>query len=231
MGTEKQKRIRKKAVIDPRTGEVLPWPENTCLWCGLDAGEQVRLKQALPSPECVLREIGCATDLVACGCFAAVVDPTGWEDIEVLYGYWEALGGCDGRVLFFKKPNGLPNSLERQVGVFESFDDLERRDLKYLLLGARQKKRKQADFSRKLTLALRVLSEIKRSPGSSSSRLAEKLECSVRTVQRIIESLRVAGEWIEYDPAVKGWYLPEGRSFLYDIEGEELSDGCDRKYH
>lgn len=222
MSTEKQKGFRKKAILNPRTGEVLPRPEETCLWCGLDAGEQAQLKRALPSSACVLREIGCATDLIACGCFAAVVDPAGWEDLEALYDYWEAAGGCNGTILFLKRPSGLPNRLEKQVGIFESFDDLKQRNLDYLLLSARQKKRKQADFSRKLTMALRVLSEIKRCPGISSSQLAEKLECSVRTAQRNIESLRVAGEWIEYDAAARGWYLPEGRSFLYDIMGEGL---------
>ncbi|RHT71232.1 HTH domain-containing protein [Ruminococcaceae bacterium AM28-23LB] len=50
----------------------------------------------------------------------------------------------------------------------------------------------------------------------STRESAEKLEVSERSVQRYIETLRIAGEWIEYDTALKGWKLSVGKSVLWD---------------
>ena len=52
-------------------------------------------------------------------------------------------------------------------------------------------------------------------PGITTAQLAKKIEISQRSVQRYIETLRVAGEWIEYDRNLKGWKLADGKSVLW----------------
>ncbi|MCI9447761.1 MAG: hypothetical protein HFH36_10280 [Lachnospiraceae bacterium] len=41
------------------------------------------------------------------------------------------------------------------------------------------------------------------------------MEISRRSVQRDFETLRVAGEWVEYNRTLKGWKLTEGKSVLW----------------
>ena len=51
----------------------------------------------------------------------------------------------------------------------------------------------------------------------TTKELALRIEKSDRTVQRYIETLRCAGEFIEYDRKKKGWYLlVDGKSILLD---------------
>ena len=76
--------------------------------------------------------------------------------------------------------------------------------------------KKYKNFSIIVANTLFVLSAIKKTPGISTRELAEKLEVSERSVQRYIETLRIAGEWIEYDTALKGWKLSVGKSVLWD---------------
>ncbi|RHO54862.1 HTH domain-containing protein [Ruminococcaceae bacterium AM07-15] len=76
--------------------------------------------------------------------------------------------------------------------------------------------KKYKNFSIIVANTLFVLSAIKKTPGISTRESAEKLEVSERSVQRYIETLRIAGEWIEYDTALKGWELSVGKSVLWD---------------
>lgn len=66
-----------------------------------------------------------------------------------------------------------------------------------------------------------ILSIIRLQPGIRTQELADKLEVSVRTVQRHISTLQAAGEWIEYDTAKRGWRLQFGISVLF---GDHLKD-------
>ena len=88
-------------------------------------------------------------------------------------------------------------------------------EIKYILLNARRKQKKSVTFSNTVAMAIRILSEIHLHPGITTSQLAEKLEVSQRTVQRYVETLRVAGEWIEYDAKTKGLSLVDGKSVLW----------------
>ena len=65
-----------------------------------------------------------------------------------------------------------------------------------------------------MAMILRVLREIRANPGISTKALAEKLELSTRTVQRHIETLRMAGEFIDYDRSKRGWQLTANKSEL-----------------
>ena len=83
-------------------------------------------------------------------------------------------------------------------------------------MDAQRKQKKHQNFSVVVANTLFVLSAIRKTPGISTKKLAEKLEVSERSVQRYIETLRIAGEWIEYDAASKGWKLSVGKSVLWD---------------
>ena len=50
-------------------------------------------------------------------------------------------------------------------------------------------------------------------------------ELSTRSVQRYIETLRCAGEWIEYDTSLKGWKLLHNVSMLI---GEVFDEEFDK---
>ncbi len=108
----------------------------------------------------------------------------------------------------------LPSQLLRKINVFSNFELLERQG-EFLFLEMRRKQKKNRNFSVILANTIFALSEIRKTPGISTKELAEKLEVSTRSVQRYIETLRVAGEWIEYDPALKGWKLSIGKSVLW----------------
>ena len=62
----------------------------------------------------------------------------------------------------------------------------------------------------------KFLASLRKEKKLTQQELAEKLEVSERSVQRYIETLRIAGEWIEYDTALKGWKLSVGKSVLWD---------------
>ncbi len=87
--------------------------------------------------------------------------------------------------------------------------------MKYILLSAYRKTKKNENFSATLANSLIILSEIRKHQYVTTKELAEKLELSERTVQRYIETLRVAGEWIEYDVSHRGWKLQTGKSVLW----------------
>lgn len=89
------------------------------------------------------------------------------------------------------------------------------RIFKYLLIESCQKRKKSESFSATLANAIFILSSIRNFPGITTKELSDKLEISPRSVQRYIETLRIAGEWIEYDPAQKGWKLSTGKSVLW----------------
>ena len=94
---------------------------------------------------------------------------------------------------------------------FEEFSD----NAKYVLLSAYRRSKKNENFSATLANSIMILSLIRNKPFVTTKELAEKLELSERTVQRYIETLRVAGEWIEYDVSRRGWMLSEGKSMLW----------------
>ena len=61
---------------------------------------------------------------------------------------------------------------------------------------------------------MRILAAIRKKPGITTQELADDCEISKRSVQRYIETLRLSGEWIEYDPSMRGWKLFHGVSML-----------------
>lgn len=155
------------------------------------------------------------TDIIAIDEFAVIVraDAMSQSDMEMLYDFYGEVAPLSETVIFIGDVT-VPANLKNHIAVYKDFDTLKE-NLKYILLSAYRKQKKSENFSATLANAILILSTIRRQPYITSAELAEKLEISPRSVQRYIETLRVAGEWIEYDTAHKGWYLQVGKSVLW----------------
>ena len=182
---------------------------------GLDEEENAYIEKSLPQKECEIMDTDVVTDIVASSEFAVIVraDAMSQSDMELLYDYYGEVAPLSETVIFIGDVT-IPANLKNHIAVYKDFDTLKE-NLKYILLSAYRKQKKSENFSATLANAILILSTIRRQPYITSTELAEKLEISPRSVQRYIETLRVAGEWIEYDTAHKGWHLQVGKSVLW----------------
>lgn len=166
---------------------------------GLTKDELAAIFANLPSADWDLTCTDCGSDLVAIPYLVTIVrsDASTAEELSVL------------------RP---------KVRVFSDFEAMVSK-LKYLLLDALRRTKKEKAFSKTLANAIQILCEIRSRPGVTTRQLAEKFELSPRSVQRYVETLRVAGEWIEYDAKTRGWRLGcGGRSILWDDFDDEMTN-------
>lgn len=188
---------------------------------GLNEDEKAYIEKNLPQKECEIMDTDVVTDIVASSEFAVIVraDAMSQADMDLLYDYYGEVALLSETVIFIGDVM-IPAKLRNHIAVYKDFDTLKE-NLKYILLSAYRKQKKSENFSATLANAILILSTIRRQPYITSAELAEKLELSQRSVQRYIETLRVAGEWIEYDTAHKGWHLQVGKSVLWGDFDEE----------
>lgn len=188
---------------------------------GLNEDENAYIEKNLPQKECEIMDTDVVTDIVASSEFAVIVraDAMSQADMDLLYDYYGEVAPLSETVIFIGDVM-IPAKLKNHIAVYKDFDTLKE-NLKYILLSAYRKQKKSENFSATLANAILILSTIRRQPYITSAELAEKLELSQRSVQRYIETLRVAGEWIEYDTAHKGWHLQVGKSVLWGDFDEE----------
>ena len=182
---------------------------------GLDEEENAFIEKHLPQKECGIMDTDVVTDIIAIDEFAVIVraDAMSQSDMEMLYDFYGEVAPLSETVIFIGDVT-VPANLKNHIAVYKDFDTLKE-NLKYILLSAYRKQKKSENFSATLANAILILSTIRRQPYITSAELAEKLEISPRSVQRYIETLRVAGDWIEYDTTHKGWYLQVGKSVLW----------------
>lgn len=83
-----------------------------------------------------------------------------------------------------------------------------------LVLRAFKQKRDQLNFSTQMFHVLLVLKAIINKPMITTKEIAVKVEIDARTVLRNIETLKMAGEAIEYDRVKRGWYIENNYSML-----------------
>lgn len=171
---------------------------------GLSSDEIHAVKKVLPARDIDVAEVSCATDLIAINWLAILVqaDAMTEDDRDLLYWFYQEAGDVSEAVLFFGNVD-VPPELRRVIKIYPSFQAVDE-NLKYILLTAYRRKKNSENFSISLARAVRVLVDIRAHPGVTTAVLAEKLEVSPRSIQRCIETLRVAGEWIEYDSAHRG---------------------------
>ncbi len=108
----------------------------------------------------------------------------------------------------------IPQEIKKRISIYSTYEEF-RPKMKYELLNAHGKIKKDTDYSKTLMFSLKILKSIRNKPYITTRELAEDLELSERSIQRYIETLRVAGEAIEYDVKRKGWKLQcDGMSIL-----------------
>lgn len=178
--------------------------------------DQIKEVQAnAPSRDCEVYKAECFTDIIAFPQMASVVV---WsiltdEDKELLEEYYLEIAPFPETIILIGDVD-LPDEYKKHVVVYASYEEFASK-MKYVFLNAYKMVKNNENFSSKLANALIILSEIRKNKFVTTRELSEKLEMSDRTVQRYIETLRVAGEWIEYDHSHKGWKLDEGKSILW----------------
>ena len=208
-------------VTNPQTGETIEsirWP-NIFIY-GLTDEEKEVLEKALPGKEVEITDItGEAVCLVEKVDFAVIINPYNITDdeLEFFESFYEDADGCTESIIFTQKKEGVLNKFKAVRTVeYEDLFDMEK-NLKYELLQALQKTSKSENYSEKLAMLIKILFAIRNKPYITTKELAEKIEKSDRTVQRYIETLRCAGEFIGYDRQKKGWHLVvDGKSVLLD---------------
>ena len=191
---------------------------NQIITYGLTDDEISELQKVKPNKDCSIIIADFATDIIAIGAYAAVVRKSEFDlaDYNLLSSYLEEIGDYTDTVIIIGTDDRL-KKLSKKIKVFATFENFLEK-AKYTLVAAYAKHRQSDEFSSKISLALRMVVLIKRNPGISTAVLAEKLDVSPRSVQRYIETLRMSGEWIDYDSSLHGWRLEHEKSFLLDFE-------------
>lgn len=182
---------------------------------GLTLDEINIIKKNLPQKDCEIMVTDDYRDLIAISAMAVIVrmDAIDKEDVNILIDWYKEIAPFSESVAFIGKVQ-LPKELTRHITLHEGFDVFSDK-IKFFLLSAYRKQKKTENFSATLANAIMILSLIRKQPYITSAELSEKLELSQRSVQRYIETLRVAGEWIEYSPEKRGWILSAGKSILW----------------
>lgn len=178
--------------------------------------EQISFVNAVLPADCIvsiadaIKDVRTFQDVVSI-IYKPVVDEA---DLKRLFDYYEEIFYCTSDVVILLGYNKVSQQMKSVFKCYASFDDLKP-ELKYILLKAHRRERKVSEYSRQLVNGLRILGKISSCPGITTKALAEYNGCSVRSVQRYIESLRVAGEFVEYDRKKRGGHLPFGRPMLF----------------
>ena len=173
------------------------------------------VKKALPSPKLSVFSTDCFTDIIAIGAEAVLIqaDALSDDETDMLFDFYNEICNSSSDTIIWLGEKQPPRHLQKYLKCYRDFSEIEGK-LKYLLLDAHKKQKKSSEFSNSVMYALRILAAIRKKPGITTQELAEDCEISKRSVQRYIETLRLSGEWIEYDPSLRGWTLFYGVSML-----------------
>ncbi len=182
---------------------------------GLSEDQIAIIKANIPTKKCEVMDTDCFSDIVACSEMAIVVmwDKLTADDLSLLIDFYSEIAPFSETMILIGEPD-IPEALKKEVSIYPTFEEFSA-NAKYVLLRAYRRSKKNENFSSTLANSIMILSQIRNKPFVTTKELAERLELSERTVQRYIETLRVAGEWIEYDVSRRGWMLSEGKSMLW----------------
>lgn len=199
-----------------KTEEIVQWP-NIFIY-GLTENERRILDKSLPAKVVEVSDItGVATDIVTRTDFAVIINPENIADDELEF-FSDFYKGIDAieTIVFTKSKEGLKDKFPDVKTVIYNDEAEMENGLKYELMQALNKTNRIDSYYSTLSQAIVILFAIRNKPYITTKELSLKIERTPRTVQRYIETLRCAGEWIEYDQKKKGWYLIEGKSILLD---------------
>lgn len=189
---------------------------------GLSEEQNRLVETVLPSKTYELLSVNNTTDLIAIPASVLVINAEilNVDDRNMICDFYAEIDNCTDETLFWIGNFEQPSNLRRNFKCYENFDEFAV-NMKYHLLTALRKSRETKAFSNKLGDSIKILSLIRSCPGIKTREIAEQVELSIRTVQRRINTLQNAGEWIEYDSIKRGWQLQNGISIFY---GDHLKD-------
>ena len=182
---------------------------------GLSESQIKEIKANAPTKDSEVYAAEVCTDLIAFPQMACVIvwDTLSDDDKGILIDFYLEIAPFAETVVAIGDVD-VPEELRNHLLIYSSYEEFASK-MKYIFLNAHKRMKKNENFSSTLANALIILSEIRKRPYITTRDLAEKIELSERSVQRYIETLRVAGEWIDYDVSHKGWKLSEGKSLLW----------------
>lgn len=206
-----------KELINPMTREI-PKKAKIILTYGISDKQTQLLLKNLPSSNIVITDVSeCFTDIIATNYIAVVINPDVLLNahIDYLNEMCEDFIITNERIVFVKNHPILKELKNRNKYIVFSDDFEYGAKIKYILLDALREEKKMQNYSDTISQTIRVLSEIRRKPYISTAQLAAIIERTPRTVQRYINTLICAGEFLEYDRKKKGWYIFQNKSVLW----------------
>lgn len=161
---------------------------------GLTDEEIDIIKENVPQKECKVINTDDIRDILALHEFVVIVktDVVKTDEVDILMDFYSEIVPFGEKVIFIGKVQ-VPEKVSKYIVIYEDFDELKDK-IRYVLLNAYRKQKKTENFSAVLANAIMILSMIRKHPYITSAELAERLELSQRSIQRYIETLRVAGE-------------------------------------
>jgi len=168
----------------------------------------------------------CYSDvMVHCDDIAVVINPTTVkpDELAMVISFYEDIADNFSGKIIFTAPVKLPTKLKKIAIISHTFEELEE-NIKYYILSAYKKTKKSYIFSEALSHCILISRMIVKKPGITTKELATMIEKSERTVLRYIEAIRLAGEYIDYDPQLKGWKLSFNESVLWDYDKQYKID-------
>lgn len=207
-----------KEFTNPKTGKKEKLVQRSNIFInGLTEEEKAILHKAISEKNIDITDVtGDGTDIITRASFALIINPynIAEDELDFYVDFYKDCDGCTESVILTQNKEGVKERFKDiKVVAFNDLVEMEQ-NLKYEILQALRKTNKIDGFSNSLSQAIMVLFAIRNKPYITTKELAIKIEKTERTVQRYIETLRCAGEWIEYDRKKKGWYLFDGKSIL-----------------
>lgn len=196
-------------------GVYITVPDGRIITMGLTDEQNDLVESLFPAKGYELKITDEPSDLMAYSASAIIIvaDSLSEYDMKMILDFYTDVGNsADETVFWIGEPKPKKN-ISKAFKYYNTFDELAE-NLKYLLLTAHSKSKKSKDFSKKIADCLMVLMYIRKHSYIKTQELAEKMECSTRTIQRYISTLQMAGESISYDYKKKGWYLVNGISIF-----------------
>ena len=194
--------------------------DNRICLCNLTLEEVDLVKVNKPNKECEIYVADTLADIIAHSCFMVIANVNNVlkDDLKSFINFYEEIIPYSETIILIGNVN-LPAKLKRKIKVYDSFEEFKI-SLKYILLSASSKTKRSNNYSRMLVNSLYILTQILKHPNITTEELYNKMkymqeEVSIRTIERYIESLCMAGEFIEKDKKTKGWKLGcDGESIL-----------------
>ena len=207
-----------KKFTNPKTGKKEKLVQRPNIFInGLTEEEKTVLHRAISTKNIDITDVtGDGTDIITRASFALIINPynIAEDELDFYVDFYKDCDGCTESVILTQNREGVKERFKDiKAVVFNDLVEMEQ-NLKYELLQTLHKTNKIDGFSNSLSQAIMILFAIRNKPYITTKELAIKIEKTERTVQRYIETLRCAGEWIEYDRQKKGWYLFDGKSIL-----------------